>query len=857
MMDYIIKLKRKSVTVFKDRWVWRMAWRDARRNFPRLFLFISALITGIAALVAIGSLNYSLQSDLDRNAKELLGADLVIRANRTIEEELIEMVDSAKYEQALEIDMASMVRFSSTGQSRLVRLVALRGNFPFYGSLVTQPDDAYASIRSEGTAMIDETLASQYVMSSEDSVRIGQKTFRMAGEVIKIPGGGGILSTFTPSVYISMDELEETGLVQFGSRVNYRWFIKTDSDTEANDLLEELRPVVRKYGHDIETVKGRKEDLGEGFSTVYSFFTLLAFMALILGSIGVASSVTLYAREKREEVAVLRCIGSSGWQAFNIYFIQTFFIGILGSIIGVMVGICIQFVLPTIFQEFIPVVLDMQISYAAVVEGLLVGIIVTVLFTLLPLVEIRFVSPLSVLRTDFKLPSRMSKLRMFAIVMIALFPILIASYQTQSLLTGLIFFLGLLTALIFLGMVAYFLLFITRKFFPAKASFIWKHALSNLFRPNNQSTILITTLGLGAFILATLSTVQHSLLDQVEFSDRFSQSNTVMFDIQPFQKDGIVDLMKEYNLPVKQVVPIITCRLAEIKGKPIATWQEYGRDSIRNWALTREYRVTYRDSLHASEKLTSGELHKFIKGAKDSVFVTISEGMHENLKVSIGDSLVFDIQGVPLKAFISGIRKVDWPKDPPNFIFVFPSDVLEQAPQIYVATTRIEENETANAFQSQLVAGFPNVSLIDLRLILSTVNQLFDKVALVIRFMALFSIITGLVVLAGAVINSKYARMREYVLLRTVGASSRQIIGITLIEYAYLGLFASLSGILLSVGAGWVLAKYFFRIAFGFSSIDFALLALVIIFLTMFIGWYNSRKVIGTPPLQVLRNENG
>ena len=850
-MDYKIKLNRKSIPVFKDRWVWLMAWRDARRNFSRLFLFIAALITGIAALVAIDSLNYSIQKDLDKNAKELLGADLVISGNRAFEEELIKLVDSSRYEQSLEMDMASMVRFS-----RLIRLVAIKGDFPFYGSIETQPADAYAVMREEATAMLDATLASQYVMSSEDSVWVGQSKFRMAGEVLKLPGGGGILSTFTPSVYISMDNLQATGLVQFGSRINYKWYIKTKTDEEAAELYEQLRPEVRRLGHDIDTVNERKQELGEGFLTVYRFFTLLAFMALILGCIGVASSVTLYAREKREEVAVLRCVGSSGWQAFNIFFIQTFFTGLLGSIIGVGLGLAIQFILPAVFSEFIPVELSMQISYAAIVQGLLVGVVVTVLFTLLPLVEIRFVSPLSVLRTDFKLPKRLSKLRIFAIVMVLLFPMLMASYQTQNFLTGALFFLGLFIALLCLALVAFALLHLTRKFFPARAVFIWKHALSNLFRPNNQSTVLITTIGLGVFILATLSTIQHSLLGQVEFRGRENQSNTVMFDIQTFQKNGLIELMTENKLPVKQMVPIVTCRLSEIKGRDISTWQGYQRDSIRNWALTREYRVTYRDSLHASEKLLRGGMHRFVKGAKDSVFVTISEGMHENLKVDIGDSLVFDIQGVPVKAFISGIRKVEWQKDPPNFIFVFPMGVLDEAPQIFVATTRIEDDETANTFQAQLVTQFPNISLIDLRLILNTVNQLFDKVAVVIRFMALFSIITGLIVLAGAVVNSKFARLREYVLLRTVGASSKQISGITLIEYAYLGLFAALSGIVLAIGSGWALAVYFFRIDFDFSISDFSWLTLAVVLLTTFIGWFNSREVIKTPPLHILRKEH-
>ena len=230
--------------------------------------------------------------------------------------------------------------------------------------------------------------------------------------------------------------------------------------------------------------------------------------------------------------------------------------------------------------------------------------------------------------------------------------------------------------------------------------------------------------------------------------------------------------------------------------------------------------------------------------------------MTDELQVTVGDTIVFDVQGIPVKVLISGIRKVDWPKDPPNFIFVFPTGVLENAPQIFVATTRIDDQQVANRFQQQLVTLYPNVSLIDLRLILSTINELFDKLGLVVRFLALFSIITGLVVLAGAVINSKFVRMKENVLLRTIGARSRHITGITLIEYAYLGLFSALTGLILSLCGGWLLTKFFFEITFAFDWVELLIITGGVVLLTMVIGWWNSRDVINTPPLQILRKES-
>lgn len=854
MIEYVIKVKRKRKSILSDGWVWKMAWRDARHNYRRLFLFMSSVIAGIAAVVALDSMNNALQYDINSNAKELLGADLVINGERRFTPEVQRHLDSLTMPQASQADMASMVLFLHNQQSRLIRLVALKGDFPFYGKVETKPVDVFSKLNDGPVAFLDESLASQFDVSTGDSLRVGNSVFKVAGVVTKFPGGGGLMSTFTPSVYISMDHLDSTRLVQFGSRVSYKQYIKTTSDAQTEETLNKLKPIIRSHGYSYETVEGRKEGLGEGFHSIYRFFALLAFVSLILGCLGIASAVHIYAREKREEVAVLRCIGSSGWQAFNIFFIQVFIIGIAGSIIGSLLGVAIQHVIPIFLKGVVPFSISDIVSWKSLGMGLLIGAVISVLFSILPLVSIRFVPPLTVLRTELEGERHISKFRITAILLIAIFPIGFAWYQTNSVLTGLYFFIGLVVALAILWLVAHILLKLVRRFFPARAGFLWRHGLANLFRPNNQTRALMVTIGLGAFVISTLNIVEQSILGQVEFTGQENQSNTILFDIQPEQKDGVLKLMSDQKLKANQVVSIVTCRIDALKGKTVEALQKDTLDGIPNWALMREYRVTYRDSLTASEELIKGEVqHK--SAGRDSVWVTISEGMEENLEVTVGDSILFDIQGVPLQARISGIRKVDWPKDPPNFIFVFPSGVLEYAPQFYVTATRINEQQQANRFQQQLVLQFPNVSLIDLRLILSTVNELFDKLGLVVRFLALFSVITGLVVLAGAVINSKFLRIKENVLLRTVGARTRQITQITLIEYGYLGLFSALTGLILSMVGGWALTTFFFEITFAFDWLELTLITAGVIIMTVLIGWLNSREVINTPPLQVLRKE--
>lgn len=852
-MEYKIKVIREKKNLFTDSWVWKMAYRDARHNPGRLLLFVSSVIIGIAALVSINSFNINLQRSIDEQAKDLLGADFVLNGNKAFEPEVLAMVDSIEADKAREADMASMVMFmTSTPGARLVRVVAIDGGFPFYGELETLPSNAAKLVRNGPFAMMDQNIMGQYDVSADDSIKVGNMVFKVAGEVSKIPGGGGIQSTFTPSVYINTRYLDSTGLVQYGSRVDYKYHFKTESDEAAEEAVERLKPVAKKYGHWVETVQGRKENLGEGFLNLYKFFNLLAFIALILGCIGVASSVHIYVKEKRETVAVLRCVGSTGWQAFNIFFVQAVVTGFIGSILGILLGLLIQYALPVLLQEFIPLELDLEVAWSAVLEGLFLGLVIAVLFSILPLLAVRFIPPLAVLRNGFEPLKNFSKSRLLVVALIILFPLAFASYQADSIMVGLGFFFGILFAFGALSALGWFLMWVIKRFFPSQFGFIWRQSLANLFRPNNQTLVLVVVIGLGAFLISTLNIIQSSLLNQVEFVGDENQSNTILFDIQPPQKESLIKLTEDNGLPVQQMVPIITCRIAEINGKTVGDIQQDTTDAIPNWSITREYRVTYRDSIHTAETLDQGKLQYI---SNDSIYVTVSKGMHKNLELEIGDTIVFDVQGIPIRTYLGGIREVDWPKDPPNFIFVFPSGVLEQAPQIYVMTTRIDAQSVAITYQRELVAMFPNVSLIDLSLVLSTINEFFDKVSFVIRFMALFSVLTGLVVLAGAVINSKFLRLRENVLLRTIGAVSSQIVKMTILEYIYLGVFAGVTGVFLSLASGWILATFFFEVIFMPDYLSLLYILLAIIALTVIVGWSNTRGVIHKSPLEVLRKE--
>lgn len=268
----------------------------------------------------------------------------------------------------------------------------------------------------------------------------------------------------------------------------------------------------------------------------------------------------------------------------------------------------------------------------------------------------------------------------------------------------------------------------------------------------------------------------------------------------------------------------------------------------------REFRVTYRDSLIASEEMAEGELKK-VNNPGDSVFVTIDKGFAEGQYIEIGDELEWNVQGVPLKTYVSGYREIDWNRVQTNFLVLFPENVLEPAPQFHVLITRIASAEIGALYQREIVKNFPNVSVIDIGLILNTVDDILSKISFVIRFMALFSIITGLLVLTGSVILSKYQRIRESILLRTIGGSRKQILTINTLEYFFLGSLASLSGILLSLAGSWALAYFSFESEFVPNMLPMIGVYVVITGLTIIIGLFNSRGILSRPPLEVLRSE--
>lgn len=840
-------------------WIVQMAWRDSRKNRSRLFLFVSSIVVGIAALVAIYSFGDNLEKEIDNQAATLIGADLVLHSNRILTPEAQHIVDSVgglSQGVSEEQSFASMVVFEHNGGTRLVQIRALGGDFPYYGQLVTTPEQAGASFRKGRQALVDKTLMLQFDAHVGDSIRAGEVMFEIAGILERAPGQSGISATVAPAVFIPMEHLQATGLNQKGSRINYKYYFHLEEGVDADKLVDGLDSSLETHRINHETIASQKRETGRSFADLNNFLALVGFVALLLGCIGVSSAVHIYIKEKLNSIAILRCLGATSLQAFLIYLIQVLGVGFIGSLIGALLGAVIQQMLPVVLSDFIPVPIPSNISWSAIGQGIGLGLCISVLFALLPLIRIRNISPLNTLRLSVDESPAMKDKGSWAVYgLIGLFVFSYAYHQLDGVWQTFVFTFGVFFAFLALFSAANLLTWLVRRFFPASWNYLWRQGLSNLFRPNNQTAILVVAIGLGTAFIATLFLVQGMLITRVTLSASENQANMVLFDIQTSQKEAVAKLVTNQGLPVLDEVPIVTVQLEAINGITAVQARKDSTIDVSRRALGSELRVTYRQQLSDSEKVTSGKwVGHMVDG--DTAIISLEEGYAGRIGVDVGDQLLFNVHGVRVPAIVGSFREVDWNRVQTNFRLIFPIGVIDSAPQFHVLMTRVPDESTSAQLQQVMVREFPNVSIIDLGLILAVLDEILEKIGFVIRFMGGFSILTGFVVLMASVVISKFQRIKESVLLRTMGASRKQILIITVLEYFFLGLIAAFVGVLLALIGSWALAVFSFEVPFTPDFYAMTLLILGVVGLTVLVGLLNSLEATNKPPLEILRKDS-
>ena len=849
------------------RFAWRLALRELRHGLRRVGIYMASITLGVAALVSI----HSFRDDVARSVRE--EADVLMGANARLQDDvpyppsIVAVLDSLE---GAGVDLARVTTATTmvyAPSSDLVRLMQVRGidrGYPYYGEVTTSPTGVWGAHLEPGRVLVDPAVLVQLSVEVGDTIIVGRTRLEIAGTVDDLPTDLAYQTAIGPRIHISQETLEASELLGVGSLARYETFLRMPDLGERRELEERYDSIFDAADVDYDLAEEQARSLSNGIRFLGEFLALVGLGALLLGGVGVASAIHVYIREKRASIAVLRCIGAGQATAFVAYLIQAAALGLVGAVGGVLLGILVQALLPTLLVDVLPVDVTTRVSPTAAAAGLGIGVWVAVIFALIPLLGARDVPPLAALRQDFEgRTRRRDPLRIGAYGALVGSVLLLCVIEAPEAEVGLGFAAALAVATGLVAGAGWLMTRAARRWFPARASYPVRQGVSNLFRPQNQTIAVTLALGMGAFIIGTIVEVERSIRDDLTLSFGEGRPNILLFDVQPDQVDGVLSLIPEPARPSADVVPLVTSTIAEINGR---TPEELRSNPVREerpeaWALRREYRNTYRAEVGGAEQLVGGRWWDGTPGSEDGTRVewgdltrvSLEEDVAASLRVELGDTLTWDVAGIRIPTVVTSFRRVDWDQLEPNFYAVLEPGALEDAPQMIVMVARLPDDTQRAALQRDLVGAFPNVSALDFSRVQEAIDTVLSRVRQAVGFLGAFSALAGVIVLLGALATSRMQRLREGALLKTLGARRKQVLTVLLAEYVALGTVATASGLVLAVAAAALVVPFVFEMAYSVGLGALATIWLAVVLLTVIVGLLGSRDLLTRAPLPVLR----
>ncbi len=884
----------------------KMAWRETRAAWRHFLYFLVCIAVGVGALVAVSLFGANVDRAVSKEARGLLGGDLEVRLSRSIGPPGRAALDSLS-DRGLTITHVSELvamaaradRFPGGGQlTQIVELKAVEPHYPLYGSLRLEPAKVLANLllvdphRCPGEecfgAVVQESLLIRMKLDVGDRLKIGQSLFVITGVVRTEPDRTANAFSLGPRVLISQEALRAALLVQPGSRIRERYLVKIPASMPPEPLVYELRGRLASESARVAGYRDAQPQLKQFLEQLTRYLGLIGLTALFVGGLGVATSIHAFVREKLNTIAILKTIGADSATVIGTYLLQALLLGSAGSLIGLVIGILLQQGLPWVVAGLLASDLLDQLGFTAELnstsliplgKGLALGLLSTLLFTLWPLLTIRDIKPAMIFRRDIvpfastesgdtvrSWVKRLMKDRVKGGLSfgIGLGLALLSIWQAGSWKVGLVFLGAFVAAVLLLGVSAWIVLRLLNRW-PRPDSLILRQAFGNIMRPGSQAVSITIAIGIGVMVVVTVSLVERSLLQQVG-DNRPTEAPTFFFiDIQPDQREGFASLMRaRLGGQSPQLTPLVRSRLSALKGKPImleATSEEEERkqqvaekdERRKNWYYSREYVLTFLEVLPKGNDIVQGQWwNPGQVGGKP--LVSIEEEAAKSLGLTVGDTLEVDVQGVPITGEVSSIRKVDWGNFSTNFYMIFSPGALDGAPMTYVATVHVSPSEEV-ALQEAVVESFPNVTAINVGDVLDGFARMLDRLSLAIRAVALFCVLSGALVMAAALAATRYRRLYESVILKAMGATRSMIARSFAVEYAFLGAIGGLLGSGLASGLSWAVLATVFDLSWSLQPPVLAMGCLATIALTMLVGFLSTYRILGQPPLSVLRHE--
>ncbi|MBM3777279.1 MAG: FtsX-like permease family protein [Acidimicrobiia bacterium] len=847
------------------RFVMTLAARELRASWRRLLVFFACIAIGVSAIVALRSVVQNVGVALTADARSMFGADLIISSNNPItgvvRQEIAGERTAGRVLDAIDaIELTTMAR-SMRGPdagARVVELRAVDAGYPMYGTLVLREGTYRHDLLRDHGALVGPDLLAQLGLDVGDVIGVGDARFEVRGVVASEPGRSVGAFSFGPRVVIDRADLASTGLLSFGSRVSYEVLLRVP-ETHLDPLADSLRAsFVTEYVR-VRTYRRAEDRLGENLSRAENYLSLVGLVILALGGIGISSVVRVFVQEKIRSVAILKCLGATTRQVLAAYLTQASVLAAAGCVVGVLIAAGVLAAVPALtaaapVQVAAMARLEYGLTVSAVAQGVAVGLLVALLFALVPLLQVRDVKPSLLLRHEITPREGIDWTRWSAAAAVAAALVAVATWQAGSVEIALIVCGGLVALTIVLHGAGLALVRAVQPLARAR-SFALRHAVLQVARPGSQAGIVLLSVGLGVFFILGVRALQGNLLADISLQIDEDAPDLFLLDVQGDQRDGLAAFVDTRNgeEPPPAAIPVLRARVVGVNGRELNL---DGYQDVRGrGSLAREYTVTYREHLEDNETLLDGRW--WTGGDRSVAEVSIEESLRERYRIHLGDEMRFDLFGRIISARVTSVREVEW-RDfrSGGFMFVFSPGTFDDAPHGFIATARGPADPEARAVLiSGLSARYPNVSVIDVQEALRLARDVMATVTRGVTVVGALVLLSGTLILVGAVSMTKFRRVYEAAVLKTLGASTR-LIGMTLLlEYTVLGAIAGTIGAAGAVVLSWAIATWGLELPWtpapGLSVAGVLLTTLLV----AVVGVLASLEVLRHKPLDTLRAE--
>ncbi|MGE0246438.1 MAG: ABC transporter permease [Pyrinomonadaceae bacterium] len=840
------------------RFIFNLTRREIRSSWRRLLFFFLCIALGVGSVVALRSLIQNLTRAVGTDARALMTADIELTSTSDFSpteiatiERLVEVagIVEARNEAITTNAMASPVD-PANPNTRLVELKGIEPPFPLVGDF--RLDDGrpfdFALLEDNG-AVVAKILIEDLKINVGDRIRIGESEFQVRDIFDEEPGGSSGFR-LGARVFVAKTAFETAGITRNSSRVRRRILYRTSENP--TELVRQLREALRGTTIGVQSYRETQENIGEQFARTENYLSLTGLLILVLGGVGVWNVARAFVEQKRKSVAVLKCLGAGGTRIISVYLLQILTLGFIGSLFGVVLAQGGLWLAKLNLADTLPERMTYTVGAWTVVQGLILGVAISILFSALPLLQVRNIKPRLLLRDENNVNLRRLDPTKWAFAAVSLAGLLgLAVWQAGSFLIGAFFLVGLAVTTLILYLAALLLTSVLRRL-KVLGSFSLRQAINSLYRPGNQTRIILLAVGLGCFVVLAVQSLQANLIREFDLTRNQRLPSLFFVDIQKSQIERLVGLVEDRTGEKAEATPTIRARISHVNGQAFNFQQREVRQ--QQGQIGREFAVTYRANLDVNESVVAGGWWDSL--AADVPQVSVEEQMAQRLKVGVGDSITFDVSGRKITTQVGSIRKIDLRNTRTAFIFVFRPGVLDSAPQTFAATVlkRIPPTERQR-LQRDLLAAFPNIQIIDVADIVATIQKLVNNFVLAISFVGSFVILSGILILIGSIALTKSQRIYENAILKTLGAKRPSLAMVLFAEYGLLGSLAGIIGAGFASVLSWAVSKYVLEIDWTFEPMIFVFGIAATALIVILVGCASSFDVLFRKPLSTLRSQ--